>query len=179
MRKASVMACMMLAAVTAWAQNQVATVTSSAPFTLRGATVTPGQGVPTWPVLSGDDLKAGNALTIVTFPDGSVLTLSPGSEAKIDFVNGKPEFQLLSGTATYSLKSTSAVELMAGNQTVVPKGLTGTLTAGGHSGLVGGGWWTGAHAGAVLVGAGAVVALGAAGFGIYEVTKGGPPISPP
>jgi hypothetical protein len=177
MRKASVVvAWMLLAAVTAWAQNQLATVTSSAPFTLRGATVTPGQGVPTWPVLSGDGLTAGNALTIVTFPDGSVLTLSPGSEAKIDVVNGRPVFQLLTGTMTYSLKSTSAVQLMAGNQTVTPKGLIGTLTAGGSSAVVGG--LPAAHTGAILLGAGVAVILGAAGVGIYEATKGGPLVSP-
>ncbi len=65
-----------------------------------------------WPVLAGDDVKAGNALTIVTFPDGSVVTLAPGSEGKIDLSNGKPVFQLLAGTARYSLKSITAVQLM-------------------------------------------------------------------
>jgi len=174
MRKAWVVVTwIVLAAVTAWAQNQVATVTSSAPFTLRGAMLTPGEGVPTWPVLLGDDLKAGNALTIVTFPDGSVLTLSPGSEAKFDFVNGKPEFQLVTGTATYSLKSTFAVQLMAGNQTVTPKRLIGTLTVGGFAAAGGG-----LTAGTILLGAGILAGTGALGIGLYEATKGGPLVSP-
>jgi hypothetical protein len=68
--------CCVLAAVVGWGQNQVATVTSYTPFTLRGAAI-PGQGVPMWPVLAGDTVKAGNALTNMTFPDGSVLTLDP------------------------------------------------------------------------------------------------------
>jgi hypothetical protein len=178
MRKASVVAWMALAAMTAWAQTQVATVTSSAPFSLSGATIAPGQGVPTWPVFSGGDLQAGNALTIVTFPDGSVVTLSPASEARIDLVNGRPVFQLLTGTATYSLKSTSAVQLMTDNRSVAPKGLIGTLTAGGRSSVAGGLWTTG-HTGAIVLGSVVAVGLGAAGFGIYEATKGGPPISLP
>ena len=91
-------AALVLVAVAAKAQTQVATVTSSAPFTLRGAGITPGQGVPMWPVLAGDDIKAGSTLAIVTFPDGSVITLAPGSEGKVDFMNGKPVFQLVNGT---------------------------------------------------------------------------------
>jgi hypothetical protein len=169
MRKLLVAACLVMMSVAAWAQNQVATVTSSSPFSLRGATVTPGQGVPTWPILAGDTVKAGNALTIVTFPDGSVLTLAPGSDAKIDFVNGKPVFQLLSGSARYSLKSTSAVQLMAASQIVTPKDLTGVLTLGSNK--VAGGFWTPWHTAAVLVGAGAAAGLG---IGLSQATSGGP-----
>ncbi len=69
MRKIMSMVSVTLLAATAWAQTQVATVTSSATFTLRGAGITPGQGIPMWPVLAGDDVKAGSTLTIVTFPD--------------------------------------------------------------------------------------------------------------
>ena len=61
MSKIARAACLVFMAVTAWAQTQVATVTSSATFTLRGAGITPGQGVPMWPVLAGDHVTAGNA----------------------------------------------------------------------------------------------------------------------
>jgi hypothetical protein len=166
--------CLLLTAVVAQAQNQVATVTSSLPFSLRGATVTPGQGVPMWPILAGDNVKAGNAVTIVTFPDASVLTLSAGSEAKVDFVNGKPVFQLLSGSARYSLKSLPAVQLMEATQTVTPKSLTGILTVGGNKSV--GGFWTTGHTVAVVAGASAAAA--GAGFGIAEATGGGAAVSP-
>lgn len=168
MRKVLVAASLVLVSVAVWAQNQVASVTSSSPFTLRGAALTPGQGVPTWPILAGDTLKAGTAMTIVTFPDGSVLELAPGSEAKIDFVNGKPLFQLLDGSARYSLKSTSAVQLMAATQTVTPKDLTGILTLGNKK--PGGGFWTTGHTVAVVVVAGAAAALG---IGVSAATSGG------
>lgn len=170
MRKA--WAAAVLLSVTVWAQTQVATVTSSAPFSLRGATVTLGQGVATWPILAGDNLKAGGALTIVTFADGSVLTLDPNSEAKVDLVNGKPVFQLVGGSAKYSLKSTSAVQLMEATQIVTPKSLTGTLTIGGNRQV--GGFWTTGHTVAVIAGAGAAAALG---VGISGATNGGPAVS--
>jgi hypothetical protein len=182
MRRVSGVGLMLLAAAVASAQNQVATVTSSAPFTLRGATVTPGQGVPTWPILPGDELKAGSALTIVSFPDGSVLTLSPGADAKIDVANGKPMFQLLCGKANHVLKSASAVELMAGNQVITPKGMSGALSvahcsgAPGGTNTAGGGSWAAGRTAAVVVGVGAAVGLP---IGIYEATQGGPLISQP
>jgi hypothetical protein len=176
MRRVSAVALILLTAAVASAQNQVATVTSSAPFALRGATVIPGQGVPTWPILPGDELKAGNALTIVSFPDGSVLTLSPGSDAKIDFANGKPVFQLLCGKADHVLKSASAVELMAGNQVITPKAISGELTVTHCSGVPAGAFWTAGHTAAVVLVVGAAIALP---IGIYEATQGGAPASQP
>lgn len=175
MKKIAGAACLVFIAVAARAQTQVATVTSSAPFTLRGAGITPGQGVPMWPVLAGDDVKAGNTLTIVTFPDGSVITLAPGSEGKVDFVNGKPEFQLLSGTARYSLKSTTAVQLLEASQTVTPTGLLGTLTLGGNKQAAAGFWTAGHIAAVVVVAAGTAAGLG---FAVSDAVKGGSPVSP-
>jgi hypothetical protein len=175
MRKVPMAMCCVLMAAVVWGQNQIATVTSSAPFTLRGAAVTPGQGVPMWPILAGDTVKAGNAMTIMTFPDGSVVALDPASEARIDFVNGKPVFQLLSGAARFSLKSISAVQLEASNKTRKPKALTGTLTLGGIGAAAAVGFWTVGTTVAVLVGAGAAAG---AGIGISEAVRGGSSVSP-
>jgi ferric-dicitrate binding protein FerR (iron transport regulator) len=80
-----------------------------------------------WPILPGDGLTSGRSPSVVTFPDGSTLVLDHASKAKIDFLNGRPVFQLISGSVRYTLKSLSAVELMAGAKTEVPKALTGTL----------------------------------------------------
>jgi hypothetical protein len=171
----------LIGVTSAWAQNQIATVTSSAPFTLRGAPVTPGQGVPTWPILAGDTVNAGTAITIVTFPDGSVLELAPGAEAKVDIVNGKPVVQLLSGSARYSLKSTSAVQLMEASQTVTPKNLVGILSVGNTrpaaaaAGSTGTSWWTFGHTALVIAGAAAAAGIG---YGISQATQGGASVSP-
>jgi hypothetical protein len=162
-----------LMAATVWAQTQVATVTSSTAFTLRGAAITPGQGVPMWPVLAGDDVTAGNAITIVTFPDGSVITLAPGAAGKFGLVNGQPSFELAGGTAHYSLKSKKAVVMIVGGQTVALTNETGTLPL---SAAKGGGFWTAGHIAAVAIVGGAAAA--GAGVAASDATGGGAPVSP-
>jgi hypothetical protein len=162
-------------AVTVWAQTQVATVTSSTAFTLRGAGISPGQGVPMWPVLAGDSITAGSAITIVTFPDGSVITLAAGSEGKFDLVNGQPTFQLISGTAHYSLKSKKAVAVMISNQAVALTSLNGSVTMSGAQ-AASAGFWTGGHIAAVAIVGGAAAA--GAGVAASEATGGGAAVSP-
>jgi hypothetical protein len=125
-----------------------------------------------WPVLAGDTMKAGNAVIIATFPDGSVITLEPGAEAVIEVSpTGTPIIKLLSGSAHYSLKSISAVQLMAANKIVTPKDLVGVLTIGGSK-KVPGGFWTAGHT--ALVRAGAAAGLG---VGISQATSGGTALS--
>lgn len=161
----------MLGVAALWAQQPVATVTSSASFTLRGAAVSPGQGVAMWPVMAGDAVQAGNAVTIITFPDGSVITLDPMARAIVNFANGKPVFQLVSGTAHYSLKSLTAVQMVASGQTVAATTLNGVISP---SGLQAAGFWTAGHVAAVAAGgAGAGAAIG----GVAAATSGGTPES--
>jgi hypothetical protein len=156
------------------AQAPVATVTSSGPFELRGANVTPGQGVPSWPGLAGDTIKAGNTPVTVTFPDGSTILLNPGSSAKLGLSGQTPVFQLTSGSASYSLKTLTAVKLMAAAKVVTPSDMAGLLELGG-SNLPKAGFWTAGHTTAVLLGAGAATGLG---VGIAKATGGGASVSP-
>jgi len=151
------------------AQGQVATVTSTAPFQLRGANVTTDQGVPSWPVMPGDAIKAGSAPVIITYADGSSIILDPGSSAKITISGQTPTFQLECGTARYSLSALSAVKV---NDPVSPPTLTGlySLTCNKPAG-----WWTRGHTVLVLGGAAAAAGLG---FGISSATGGGPSVSP-
>ena len=107
------------------AQGQVATVTSTGPFQLRGANVTTDRGVPSWPVMPGDTIQAGNAPVIVTFAGGSSVILDPGSSARITISGQTPTFQLVCGTARYSLSALSAVKL---NDPVSPPKLTGVYS---------------------------------------------------
>lgn len=159
----------LLTAALASAQ-QVATVTSSAPFTLRGAGVNPGQGVPTFPVMPSDAIKAGNALTIVTFRDGTAVTLDPGSEGSVEVVGGRPVFRLLSGRAEYRLQSLTALGLAQLDQPVTPTQTAGVLVITNRRS---GGFWTPRNTTLVLGGAG-----GAAGLGVGLGRGGGPPVSP-
>jgi len=163
-----------LAAATAvvWAQQPLASASSPAAFTLRGVTVTPGQGVTSWPLMSGDTIKAGAASTTLSFPAGATILLAPGSEASVKLIGGKPVFQLLSGSASYSLTSAAAVGLMQGNQAVAPSNLTGALNAGS---LRTGGFWTTGHTALVVIGGAAAVG---GGLGIAEGLSGGASASP-
>jgi hypothetical protein len=164
-----------------WAQGQIATVTSSAPFTLRGATVTPGQGVPSWPIMAGDVITGGSAPTVVTFPDGSVVSMAPASQARIGFEGGKPVFHLLCGSSDYSLRSLTSVGLSGSSGAVTPGSAGGALnraacTGGSAAHTATSGSWSSTHITLVAV-AGAAVAAGL-GLGISSAVNGGTPVSP-
>ena len=152
-----------LVAATCFGQSQAATVTSSSAFTLRNATVNPGQGVPDWPVLAGDTVKAGESPVTLTFPDGSTITLNPGAVASLDLSGQTPVFRLKRGSALYNLKTLTSVQVLLGDQNVALTALTGTLGK------------TGGHVALAVVGAGAAAGLGA---GISKATSGGKSVSP-
>jgi ABC-type Fe3+-hydroxamate transport system substrate-binding protein len=152
-----------------WGQSQVATVSASSSFTLRGASFNPGQGVPSWPVLAGDKIVGGTSPVTMTFPDGSTITLNPGAEATVDLSGQTPVFHLTKGTAHYSLKSLNSVQVTSANQAVTLTSLTGTIGKGG------GGLWTPAHATWGIIGAGAASGLG---VGVAQATSGGSSVSP-
>ena len=160
-------------AVCSWAQSQVATSTSTAPFELRGAHVTPGQGVPSWPVMPGDTIKAGSGPVTITFTDGSSVILDPNSTAKVDLSGQTPEFELQTGSVHYALKSASAVKLIAMGKPVSTSRLTGIVKI--SNGHVATGWWTPGHTALVVSGAAASTAVG---VGVTESTSGGTAVSP-
>jgi hypothetical protein len=155
----------LLAAVTLMcAQGQMATVTSTAPFQLRGANITTDQGVPSWPVMPGDAIQAGSAPVVITFADGSSVILEPRSSAKTTISAQTPTFLLECGTARYSLTALSAVKV---NDPVSPPKLTGAY---GISCNKPAGWWTTGHTALVLGGAAAAAGLG---FGVSSAVNGG------
>jgi hypothetical protein len=159
-----------LTATITWAQT-VATVTSTATFTLRGAQVNPAQGVPSFPVMPNDVIKAGSQPTSITFPDGSVIALAPNAEARIEVVDGKPLFRLISGEAQYKLKTLGAVILFNGNTAITPTQLSAVLAAT----KVSAGFWTPLTTGLVLGATGAAAGLG---VGLTQALQGGAPPSP-
>jgi hypothetical protein len=160
----------LLAAVTLMcAQGQVATATSTAPFQLRGANVTTDQGVPSWPVMPGDAIKAGSAPVVSAFADGSSVILDPGSSARITISGQTPTFLLECGTARYTLSALSAVKV---NDPVSPPKLTGVYSISCKKPA---GWWTTGHTLLLLGGAAAAAGLG---FGISTATSAGPSASP-
>jgi len=163
-----------LVAVAACGQVQVATVSSPSTFTLRGAPVNPGQGVPDWPVLAGDTLKAGQSPVKLVFADGSTITLRPGAEATVVLSGQTPLFQLLKGTADYSLKTPTSVQLASDNHRVAVASLTGTL--GTTSRSVAPIAWVASHP--VAFGVAGAAAVAGMGVGVAHATSGGTSVSP-
>jgi hypothetical protein len=162
-------AALLAAAAPICAQGQVATVTSTASFQLRGANVTTNQGVPSWPVMPGDAIKAGSEAVVISFPDGSSITLQPGSSARITLSGLTPVFQLECGAAKYTLSALSAVKL---NDPAAPAKLTGDYSIGCNKPA---GWWTSGHTLLILGGAAAAAGLA---FGIASAVGGIAPVSP-
>jgi len=155
------------------AADQVAVVTSTAQFQLRGAKVNTDQGVPSWPVMAEDIVHVGNAPATVAFGDGSSVTLDRGTLARVERSGQTPVLQLLCGTARYSLKTLTAVKLMTESGPVKVSELKGSFTM--CKDHAAGGWWTGGHTAMV---AGAAAGAAAAGFGIAAAINGGNCVSP-
>ena len=155
------------------AQSTVAIIHSNAPFLLRGANVSTGQGVPSWPVMAGDTFSAGKAPTTLTFTDGSVIVLAPDSSGSIEMSGDTPVFHLLTGKASYRLKSAAAVILTSPSGVITPVAVAGTI---GAKAGVAVGVFTAAHA-AAIVGV-VVVGATAASLGVVLATSNGTPVSP-
>jgi hypothetical protein len=64
----------------------VANVSGSGPFTINGASLS--SSVPSWPVMSGDQIATGSAPAVITLPDGTQLDLDPNSKVTITIQNG-------------------------------------------------------------------------------------------
>ena len=142
-----------------WAQTTVALVSSDSPFQLRGAVITPGQGVPSWPVLTGDVVKAGEKPVTLNFLDGSNIFLSAGSSGRLEMQGATVVFRLLAGCAHHALSAINAIKLATGDTDMTPSKTVGDLRLGGNCPVTAG-WWTAGHTTAVLGAAAGATALG-------------------
>jgi hypothetical protein len=150
---------------------KLAMATSGQPFTLRGETVNPS-GVPSWPVMAGDESVAGSAPVTLTFNDGSRVALAPGTHAIVEVLGGKIVMRLISGEAAYDLKSQDAIQLAVQEKSVQVTELRGSLAAGGAK-RAAAGFWTAKNMALVL----GTAAATAAGVGI-AATRGPASVSP-
>lgn len=111
------------------AAQPVASVTGSSSFDLNGNRVNVA-GVPSWTVMSGDDIVAGASPLIVSFKDGSKITLAPDARLRIDSSAGNLSANLISGFMQYNLVS---VRLLKGGVTVPER--SGSGSAGVNPGI--------------------------------------------
>jgi hypothetical protein len=106
-----------LALVTAFAANPEVSVTSAEPFRLRGAVV-PVAGVPSWPVLVGDEIATDRAAALVRFGDGTTVTLRENSSARFENAGDRPIFRLLTGGMDVKPTAQSRVGFYSQNRVV-------------------------------------------------------------
>jgi ferric-dicitrate binding protein FerR (iron transport regulator) len=109
------------------AAQPVGAITSSEPFLLRGARVAVA-GVPSWPVAPGDDIATATSPAVISFRDGSRVTLGRNSKAKIESDGGPLLLRLLEGTGAYVFASGSALQLFVGNKRAGLGTTRGTLS---------------------------------------------------
>ena len=94
------------------AQRPVATITSSEAFELSGVRV-PVAGVPQWPLVSGDEVVSGNAPALVSFSDGSRVTMNAHSRVRLQVSGKETVLRLLKGDMAYKVGKSSPVRLAA------------------------------------------------------------------
>ena len=156
----------------ALAQTQVGTANATSPFLLRGANVRPSPGVPTWPVLPGDTIRAGETPVTLMLKDGSTIVLAPGASGRVMLEGDRPVFRLESVAAHYTLVALDGVKLQELDSVVSPKELVGDLRIGENRGLPAG-WWSNNQSTLLLTGVGL-----ATGLTIGVARRNGPPVSP-
>jgi ferric-dicitrate binding protein FerR (iron transport regulator) len=128
-------------AATLLAAGPVGSVTSSSSFVLRGAAVNV-QGVPSWPLASGDDIIAGSDSAAVELKDGSTVILDANAHAIVDTIGGVVSFRLLSGAMTVTPAQTPAVRFYSGSELLqtrpgTPSTVSVRGTSKGRVGLLG------------------------------------------
>jgi hypothetical protein len=138
--------------------TKLAMATSGQPFFLRGEPVNPS-GVPSWPVMAGDESVAGSGPVTLTFNEGSRVALAPGARAIVEMARGKSVMRLISGEAAYDLKSLDAIQLAVLDKSVQVTELRGSLEARvANRGAAG--FWTAKNM-ALVLGSAAATAAGA------------------
>ncbi|HEY2594653.1 MAG TPA: hypothetical protein VGK33_12210, partial [Chloroflexota bacterium] len=143
---------------------QLGTVTSTSPFELRNANINPASGVPNWPVVSGDEFRAGNTPLTLTLSDGSTVILAPHTTGTLIDVSNVPMVRLVSGLAHYTLqRDPSEVTFYCRDEKTPITSLTGVIDCGRKT-QVAALWWVG----------GATAGATAAVLGLHN----GPPVSP-
>jgi hypothetical protein len=96
----------------ALAAQPVARISSSESFTVAGTKV-PIEGVPSWPVVAGDEVVVGNATAVVTFADGSRVRLGTKARAKLEGSAQNPALRLVDGVMAYTFSRKPSLQLFA------------------------------------------------------------------
>ena len=105
----------------------VATVSSSGAFSLRGANVQT-EGIPSWPLLAGDEIRTSSAPALVQFRDGSRITLAENSRARLEKTSNGLAFRVVSGAGQFTLSPTTNLKIYSGDKLIPASAGVATAT---------------------------------------------------
>lgn len=108
--KQCILALFVLASLAA-GKDTIATVTGGKSVKINGAEIA-AQGVPSLPLVSGDEVSTAAEPAVITLTDGSSFTLDRNSTAKVTNC-GATTVEILQGTATYRFSAGSSAQLCA------------------------------------------------------------------
>ena len=114
-------------AVGGFAAETIGSITSSGTFALRGVPVKT-EGIPSWPLVVGDEVSTSETAISIQFVDGSRIKLAQKSKALITKKEGKLTLQLVNGTMDYKLARGSHLILL--NNITPVSGTSGITTVG-------------------------------------------------
>ena len=120
--------------------DTVGTAASSASFDLNGVTMNP-QGVFSWPLVAGDELRSFGAPVSIHFQDGSRMTLSVQSSIKVVRNGDTLSVNVVSGLAQFSLTPDSGLQVLSAGQRIGTR--SGLISPVGGTSSSGGTTWTG------------------------------------
>jgi hypothetical protein len=115
------------------AASPVATISSNSAFELRGKQVNTN-GVPSWPMMEGDEISTSQGAAVIQFRDGSRVILTGNTKAKAEKSSDGIVFRLLSGTMDFTLAPKSTVAFFNGSKNVAAQAGVATVVS---TGLVG------------------------------------------
>ncbi len=125
--------------VSAFGGSPIAAVTSPEPFELSGVTV-PVRGVPSWPLVDGDEIATKDSEAVILFEDRSRVVLDKNTRAKLERKGNRTTVRLLTGGLKYSLATGSLLRLFALGRQVRPEAVgIGTVSIEGESFVAAGG----------------------------------------
>src|SRR5437870_2085778 len=105
--------------LSAGAETPVATISSSAPFEVRGVRI-PVAGVPSWPLVQGDVVATTTAPAVVSFPDLSQATVEKGSRIELKRSGNHTALKLLGGSLSFRAATGSTVQLQTLDRAITP-----------------------------------------------------------
>jgi len=114
-------------AVGGFAAETIGSITSSGTFALRGVSVKT-EGIPSWPLVVGDEVSTTDSTLSIMFADGSRIKLAQKSSALVTKKEGKLTLQLVKGTMDFKLSRGSGLILL--NNITPISGSSGITTVG-------------------------------------------------